>query len=142
MPLGKRVVILGGALQGCQLAEFLVKRGRKVAIVDSAEQLGEGLLADDPVRLFKWLNRKGVRMMAGIKYEGITDEGLVVITKEGEKKTLEADTVITTLPLLPTAELLKVLEGKVPEIYQIGDCRESGFIADAIADGSRVARRI
>ncbi len=142
MPVGKRVVIIGGALQGCQLAEFLVKRGRKVAIVDSAEQLGEGLLADDPARLFKWLNRKGVRMMAGIKYEGITDEGLVVITKEGEKKTLEADTVITALPLLPTAELLKVLEGKVPEIYQIGDCRESGFIADAIADGSRVARRI
>ena len=34
MPLGKRVVIIGGGIQGCELAEFLVKRGRKVTIVE------------------------------------------------------------------------------------------------------------
>ena len=27
MPLGKKVVIIGGGIQGCELAEFLVKRG-------------------------------------------------------------------------------------------------------------------
>jgi molybdate transport system regulatory protein len=42
-----------------------------------------------------------------------------VITKERERKILEADTIITALPLLPTDELLKILEGKVAEIYQI-----------------------
>ena len=29
MPLGKKVVIIGGSIQGCELAEFLVKRGRE-----------------------------------------------------------------------------------------------------------------
>ena len=33
MPIGKRVVIVGGAIQGCEPAEFLIKRGRKVTIV-------------------------------------------------------------------------------------------------------------
>jgi 2,4-dienoyl-CoA reductase (NADPH2) len=44
--LGKHVVVIGGRLHGCQTAEFLVKRGRKVTIVDacSLEQIGEGLL--------------------------------------------------------------------------------------------------
>jgi 2,4-dienoyl-CoA reductase (NADPH2) len=142
MPIGKRVVIIGGALAGCQLAEFLVKRGRRVAIVDTAAKLGEGLLTSDPTRLFKWFNQKGVTMMAEVKVEEITDKGLVITTKEGERKTLEADTILTALPLLPTADLLKSLEGKVPEVYQIGDCRESGFIHSAIADGSRIARMI
>jgi 2,4-dienoyl-CoA reductase (NADPH2) len=142
MPIGKRVVIIGGGLAGCQLAEFLVKRGRRVAIVDTAKKLGEGLLANDPTRLFKWFNQKGVTIIAEVQYEEITEKGLVITTKEGERKTLEADTIITSLPLFPTADLLKSLEGKVPEVYQIGDCRESGFIHSAIADGSRIARMI
>jgi 2,4-dienoyl-CoA reductase (NADPH2) len=142
MPIGKRVVIIGGALAGCQVAEFLVKRGRKVTLVDTAKKFGEGLLSNDPTRLFKWFDQKGVTVMAEVKYEEITDKGLVITTKDGERKTLEADTILTALPLLPTADLLKGLKGKVPEVYQIGDCRESGFIHSAIADGSRIARMI
>lgn len=142
MPIGKRVIIIGGAIQGCQLAEFLVKRGRKVTILDTAETLGEGLPYENPVRLFKWLREKGAVMLAGVKYDRITDKGLVVITKEGERKALEADSIITTLPLLPDPDLLKSLEGTVAEIYQIGDCREFGLMHDAIADGSRIARNI
>jgi 2,4-dienoyl-CoA reductase (NADPH2) len=142
MPIGRRVVIMGGAIQGCQLAAFLVKRGRKVTIVDTSETLGEGLPYENPVRLFKWLKDKGMTMLAGVKYEKVTDEGLVVITKAGERKTLEADSIITTLPMLPDSGLLSSLEGKVPEIYQIGDCRESGLMHDAITDGSRIGRQI
>jgi len=124
------------------LAAFLVKRGRKVTIVDASETLGEGLPYENPVRLFKWLNQKGMMVLAGVKVERITDEGLVITTKDGERKTLEADSIITTLPLLPDGGLFKALVGKVPEVYQIGDCRESGLMHDAIADGSRIGRQI
>jgi len=44
LPVGKRVVIIGGGINGCELAEFLVKRGRQVTVVDSAEVLGKGLV--------------------------------------------------------------------------------------------------
>jgi len=142
MPIGKRVVIIGGAIQGCQLAAYLVKRGRKVTLVDTAETLGEGLPYENPVRLFKWLNEKGATMLAAVRYERITDEGLVVTTQEGERKTIEADSIIITLPLLPDASLFSSLKGELAEIYQIGDCRESGLIHDAVADGSRIARNI
>ena len=142
MPIGKRVVIIGGAIQGCELAEFLVKRGRKVTIVDTAEAMGEGMTGDDKVRLFKWLAKKGTTMMTEVKYEEITDKELAIITKEGERKTLEADTIVLAIPFQPNTDLLKSLEGKVPEIYPIGDCREPSLIADAIADGSRIAYTI
>jgi 2,4-dienoyl-CoA reductase (NADPH2) len=143
LPLGKRVVIMGGNIQGCQTAEFLVKRGRKVTIVDTAKEIGDGLLETFvKSHLLTWLDKKGVAMMPGVKYEEITDKGLTITTKEGKKQTIEADTIVTALPLLPNTELLKSLDGIVPEVYAIGDCREPHLIVDAIAEGSRIARAI
>jgi 2,4-dienoyl-CoA reductase (NADPH2) len=139
MPVGKRVVVIGGGLEGCQLAEFLVKRGRKVTIVEASEQLGKGLLSDDPDRLFKWFAKKGVTTLAHVQYREITDVGLVVATKDGERRTIAADTIITALPLQPGSDIMKGLAGKVAEIHRIGDCREPGYMYDAIADGYRIA---
>jgi len=143
MPLGKRVVIMGGNIQGCQTAEFLVKRGRKVTIADTAKEIGDGLLEIFvKPHLLIWLDKKGVTMMPGVKYEEITDKGLTIATKEGKRKTIKADTIVTALPLLPNTELLKSLDGIVPEVYAIGDCKEPHLIVNAIADGSRIARAI
>jgi len=142
MPIGKKVVIIGGGLEGCQLAEFLVRRGRHVTIAESSEQLGKGLLSDDPDRLFKWFEKKGVTTLNQVRYEMITSEGLQITTKSGEKRTLYADTIITTLPLQATPNAAKGLAEKVSEVHQIGDCREPGYMYDAIADGYRIGRLI
>lgn len=143
MPLGKRVVIMGGGIHGCQVAEFLVKRGRKVTILETAPEIGQGLLETllKPY-LLNWLKDKGVVMKAGVTYEKITGEGLAIVTKEGERQLIEADTIVTAMPLRPNTELLKGLEGCAPEVYAIGDSREPNMIIDAIADGSRIARAI
>jgi 2,4-dienoyl-CoA reductase-like NADH-dependent reductase (Old Yellow Enzyme family)/thioredoxin reductase len=143
MPIGKRVVIMGGGIQGCQTAYFLVKRGRKVTIVDTADEFGDGLL-DIIVKphLLLWLEAKGVAFLPGVKYEEITDRGLTLTTREGKKETIAADTIVTALPLLPNTELLKELQGIVPEVYCIGDCKDPQLVVNAIADGSRIARAI
>jgi 2,4-dienoyl-CoA reductase (NADPH2) len=142
MPIGKRVVIIGGRIQGCELGEFLTKRGRKVTIVDTTEALGEGLVDFQFFQLSMWFRKKGVTMMGGVQYVEITDKGLTIITKEGKRQTIEADTIVPAVPLAPNTGLLKSLDGKVPEIYAIGDCSEPRLIVDAIADGSRIARAI
>jgi 2,4-dienoyl-CoA reductase (NADPH2) len=142
MPLGKNVVIIGGAIQACELAEFLVKRGRNVTIVDTTEALGEGLVPERKKRLLWWFRKKGVPMMTEVKYEEITDKGLTIITKEGKRQTIAADTIVPALPLTPNTELLKSLEGKVYEIYAIGDGKEPRLIPDAIADGWQIAQTI
>jgi len=141
MPIGKRVAILGGNIQGCQTAEFLVRRGRKVTILDTADEIGTGLLeAFVKPHLLDWLDKRGVTMLSMVEYERITDRGLIITTKEGEKRTIEADTIITAFPLLPNTQFIKELEGIVPEVYVIGDCRDPNLVVNAIADGARVAR--
>jgi 2,4-dienoyl-CoA reductase (NADPH2) len=142
MPLGKRVLIIGGAIQACELAEFLVKRGRRVTIVDTAEALGEGLVPERKNRLFWWFQKKGVTTMPGVEYAEITAQGLTVITREGKRQTIEADSIVPALPLAPDTGLLESLKGKVPEIYAIGDCREPLLIPDVIADAWHTACKI
>jgi len=142
MPIGKRVVVIGGAIQGCELAEFLIKRGRQVTIVHDGKTLGEGIPVEDLMRFLPWLDKKCIVRYTEARYEEITDKGLVIITKEGEKKTLEADTFIVTLPFLPNTDVIKTFEGKAPEIYTIGSCGEPGLIVNAIADGARIGHKI
>jgi 2,4-dienoyl-CoA reductase (NADPH2) len=137
------VAIIGGAIQGCELAEFLTKRGRKVTLVEKAEVMGEGMVDAFLGHLLTWFKKKGVTMISGVKeFVEVTDKGLTLINKEGERQIVEADTVIPTLPLAPNMRLVETLKGKVPEIYAIGDCKEPRLITDAIAAGTRTARAI
>jgi len=107
--------------------------------VDTAEELGEEMGALNKLCLFGWLSEKGVTMMPGVKYQEITDKGLIVIDRDGRTQTLEADTIVTATPLTPNVELLKTMKGTVAEIYPVGDCAEPRLIIDAVADGFRVA---
>jgi 2,4-dienoyl-CoA reductase (NADPH2) len=143
LPLGKNVVVIGGALQGCELAEFLVKRGRNVTIVEKADMLGDGMIDAVLGNLMTWYHQKGVVLIPGVKeYVEITDKGLTIVTKEGVKETLQADTFVSALPLTSNADLLPQLTEKVAEVYAIGDCNQPGLIADAIGTGLRTAREV
>jgi 2,4-dienoyl-CoA reductase (NADPH2) len=143
LPIGRRVVVIGGSLHGCELGEFLTRRGRQVTIVEKSERLGEGMVDVILAYLFQWFKKKGVRLIGGVKeYVEITDKGLTIINKDGQRETLEADTVLPALPLTPNLELYKNLKGKVKEVYAIGDCKEPLLIADAISQGMETARSI
>jgi 2,4-dienoyl-CoA reductase (NADPH2) len=142
MPVGKNVVIIGGAIQGCQLGEFLTKRGRKVTIVDTEEELGRMMYPERKTRLFYWFDKKGVERLAGVKLVEITDKGLALVTKEGVERTLEADSVVCALPFTGNHDLEDALQGKVLEVYSIGDCSEPGLIPDATAAGWKIGNAI
>lgn len=140
--VGDRVVVIGGELVGCETAEFLAEKGKKVTITRRGPKMALGV---GPILRRFFLNRlleKGVTMLPEIKYNEVTTEGLVVTTKEGERKTIEADTIVLAARAIPNSELHEELKGKVPEIHLIGDCVKPRTIRDAIADGFRVARQI
>jgi 2,4-dienoyl-CoA reductase (NADPH2) len=67
LPIGQKVIIIGSGMQGCELAEFLIKRGRTVTIIDQAKIPGDGLVQPLQVYFFAWLRRKGVTIVSGVK---------------------------------------------------------------------------
>jgi 2,4-dienoyl-CoA reductase (NADPH2) len=141
MPIGKHAVVIGGTIHGCELAEFLIKRGRKVTIIHSGSELGEGMTGDDKFQFLRWIAEKDALIITNAKINRITDKGLV-ISVGGKEQTIAADTIALALPLQPNTTLQKKLEGKSGEIYAIGDCNEPHLIADAIAAGSRIGHSL
>jgi 2,4-dienoyl-CoA reductase (NADPH2) len=142
MPVGDDVVIIGGAIQGCQLGEFLTKRGRRVTIVETGDELGVGLVPERKTRLFWWFEKRGVPLISGVRLVEITAEGLSITTRDGESLFLAADNVIPTLPFAPNRELEGGVRARVPEVYFIGDCESPATIPEATAAGWRVGNAL
>jgi 2,4-dienoyl-CoA reductase (NADPH2) len=138
MPVGDRVVIIGGAIQGCQLAEFLIKRDRKVTIVETGDELGAGLVPERKTRLFYWFDKKGAELLTGVTLVRITSEGLSIVTREGAPRLLAADSIIPVLPYAPTLGMTEHVKARVTEVHTIGDCESPATIPEATAAGWRV----
>jgi 2,4-dienoyl-CoA reductase (NADPH2) len=142
LPMGKKVVVIGAGLHGLEVAEFLAKRGRKVTIVEPTDRVGEGVIDFRLGLTMEWLPRKGVEIVTGAKNIKVTAKGLSYEDTDGKKHEIEADTVMPTAPLLPNDKLYKALEGKVPELYLIGDGKESGMIVHAVRAAYHTAKAI
>ncbi|MFC1946442.1 FAD-dependent oxidoreductase [Chloroflexota bacterium] len=143
LPVGKKIVIIGSGLHGCELAEFFVRRGRQVTIVDKAESPGGDMVDVLFGYLSTWLEKKDVTFINGVReYTRITKDGLNIIDKNGKEILIEADSIIPALPLAPDTRLLPKLKEIVPEVYAVGDCNEPLLIVDAINAGMTTARVI
>ena len=140
MPVKKSVVVMGGTLHGCELAEFLVKRDRKVAIVhDGPEsELGDKMTSDDLDYLWPWLQQNHVPIWAGVEYQEIVGEGLKVSIHDKREYVVKGKNIITTQDWQANKSISDQLKGLVPDMHVIGSCREPGFIVDAIQEGHKI----
>lgn len=142
MPIGKKVVIIGGLIHGCQLAEFLVERGREITILETSKEAGTGVPQRNKVKLLNWLSGKGVIILTGITYEQINDDGIVMMDDKGQRQTVKGDSIVTALPFDKNTGLYQALLGKVPAVHMVGDCADPRKIIDATSDGMRVGGSI
>jgi 2,4-dienoyl-CoA reductase (NADPH2) len=141
-PVGKKVVVIGSGMHGFELAEFFIKRNRKVTIVDTAKEPGEGMLDYRLGLSLSWLEKKGVNIITKLKKIEVVDNGIKITTDKGKTEIIEADTVVPANPSKSNYEMLKGFEDIVSEVYAIGDCKEPAMIVDAIAAGWQTANKI
>ncbi len=141
--VGQRVLIVGGGLIGCEIAAFMAEQGKKVRIATRRASLEELSSELEPISrgvLHQKLMEDGVQIIFGVRTDEIIDSGAVITNIQNrEKKIIEADTVILAAGLTSNRDLFKVLNGKVQELFEIGDCVEPRMIFDAINEASHVA---
>jgi 2,4-dienoyl-CoA reductase (NADPH2) len=144
LPIGRRVIIIGGSIQGCETAEFLVRLGRRVTVLESSDELGAGIPTFYRPRLLWWLRKSGAFLLTGVTVTEVTDGGVEIITQTGAREVLTADTVMAVIPPNPNKTLYETLKqaGRL-QVHLIGDAREgSQYILGAVSDGAEVARTI
>jgi pyruvate/2-oxoglutarate dehydrogenase complex dihydrolipoamide dehydrogenase (E3) component len=140
---GKEVVVIGGGRVACETAEVLADSRNKVTIVRQGKKMGSRIGPVQRARLLTRLRQKGAAFMTEVrKYEEITPEGLILIDKEGTRRTIKADKVVHGVGMQADKKLADELEGKVRALYRIGDCIRPREITDAVDDGTRLGCEI
>jgi 2,4-dienoyl-CoA reductase (NADPH2) len=137
MPVGRSVVVIGGTLHGCELAEFLVKRHRTVVIAHNgpASELGNEMGIDDLANLWPWFKQKHVSLWPEVEYQEITSDGLKIQQRDKRSYILKGKNVINTQDWAANSALVELLSPLAAETHVIGSCREPGLMADAVRDG-------
>ncbi len=139
---GKTVVVVGGGLVGCEIANLLAGQGKQVTITEMLDTIAADVEARVWIALKDELSQSGVRLLTGLKLDAITDEGAVLIDRKGDRVTLKADTVVLACGMTPVNALVKGLGGKVGELHVIGDASQPRTIRHAISEGYTLAYRL
>ena len=122
---------------GCETGHYLVEQGKTVTIVEILKRMANDMFPMTRRRLMDGLRSKKVTLLAGATCEEIKEGIVQVTTAEGKKETIPADTVIIAVGYKANDRLFKALEGKITEIYCIGNSSEPRRILEATTEGYR-----
>ena len=136
---GKKVVIVGGGLTGCEIAYDLYLQGKEPTVVEMQDDLittkGICLANTSFLRDFFKANKVPVHLETALRE--ITDEGVTVADKEGKTFEIKADTVILSTGYRP-APLIE----KSKHVHIIGDAQKVGNLRTVIWGAWDVAMKI
>jgi 2-enoate reductase len=139
---GESVAIVGGGLTGCETALYLAQQGKRVTIVEALDGVARDVPAPNRMQLTKLLDEALVKILTETDVLEINDSGITVCGTNGNTSKLAADTVVLAIGLKSSTALLEALEGKLQEVYAIGDCVKPRRVVNAIWEAFRTVRLI
>ena len=141
MPLGKRVVIVGGGLVGLELAEFLLARGREVTVLEPGDRAGRELSIVRRWRVLDAVTSHGTLKLKAAVGE-ITRDAVLWTDAEGAAQRTPADSVVLAIGAEADDSVAQALAGCGVPIERIGDCASVSYIEGAMHDGHRAGRMV
>lgn len=142
--VGKKTVVVGGGLVGCETALWLAQNGIHVTIVEALDKVmavNGPLCAANKEMLEALLPFNGVEIITGAKVTEFANGEVKVDTKEGSK-TIMSDSVILSVGYKEENTLYNNLQFDIPDLYLLGDAKKVSNIMYAIWDAFEVANHI
>ncbi|MBS0469401.1 MAG: FAD-dependent oxidoreductase, partial [Proteobacteria bacterium] len=142
MPLGKRVVVIGGGLVGLELAEFLLARGRQVTVLEPGTHPGTELPIVRRWRVVEAVQAHG-QLHLQAQVQRIERKQVLWLDKKGQEQRTEADSVVLALGAEPDAGVAEQLQAltSVP-VQRLGDSATLGYIEGAMHTGHLAGRTV
>ena len=133
--VGQSVVIVGGGMVGCETGHYLAEQGKTVTITEILKRMANDMFYMARRRLMDGLRSKKVTLLTGATCEEINEGSVLVTTADGKRATIPADTIIIAVGYKANDRLYKTLEGKVSEVYCIGNSSEPRRVLEATSEG-------
>ena len=144
MPVGKSVVVIGGGLVGCELADFLAERGRSVVVLEEGPVLAVEMAHPRRWRVLHELREAGVRLVSDatpleIGPDFVRFRAPEAPGEESLEEQIPADTVVLATGLADDPSTASAFERTADRVLRIGDIGGVGYIEGAIRDGFEAA---
>jgi 2,4-dienoyl-CoA reductase-like NADH-dependent reductase (Old Yellow Enzyme family)/thioredoxin reductase len=142
--VGKKVVIVGGGMVGCEVADFLHEEKGKTDIT-ILEMLPK--VAVDVGPTLRWVVRKRlnefkIKIKTNARVSEITARGVASVCG-GATEVFEADTIVIAVGYEPWNKLVRAIEGKAGvSVEAVGDCDKVARIAEAVESGFRAGLKV
>jgi len=139
--VGKSVLVVGGGLIGCETAVYLAQNGCRVTVIEQLPDVLTDMFFVNRGMLLKMMTDNNVQVLTSALPMRVVDGG-VLVKHNNEDRIVPAKSIVIAVGMSPCNDLEKILNGKVAELYTIGDCAEPGGIIDAIWQAFHTARKI
>ncbi len=140
-PVGERVLVAGGGMVGCEIAEYLANGKKKVTIVEKLPGIALEVEKLTQILLLQRLSQLGVKVKTECEIVSIRGSK-VTLRHQGKEIEEEAESIVLALGGTPNNSLENLLQSSGRPFYAIGDCQEARDIASAIHDGWRTALQV
>ncbi|MDN4471923.1 NAD(P)/FAD-dependent oxidoreductase [Demequina zhanjiangensis] len=139
---GKKVVVIGAGLVGCEAAAMIAQTADSVTVVEMEDKILATVThcRNNELALAQLLEDSEIDFVTDARVTQIADDGLTY-SKGGAETTIDADTVVIAAGYTPNDELRMALEGKV-DVSVIGDAVEADSILSAVHGGFQLARTL
>jgi len=136
-------------IDGDKAVELTSKGKRNITILEMKNKIGGRFGISTRWVIMKQIVDAGINSITGIKVKSMSTKSIkkkdkVCVTYEDDKKDIKifADTVIIAAGYKSNQDPTRKLNGKIDELYRIGDCVEVRTALEAIHEGFEVGLRI
>jgi 2,4-dienoyl-CoA reductase-like NADH-dependent reductase (Old Yellow Enzyme family)/thioredoxin reductase len=130
--IGKRVVMIGGGLVGCETGLHLAKTGHQVTVVEMLKRLANDSYGMYHEALMLEMGKFNISSRNGERCLEIIPTGVMVETAKGEHAFIEADCVIYALGMRANSPAeLHIAAGERP-VFEVGDCQRVASVYEAV----------
>lgn len=147
--IGERVVVIDtqGLRQACDVANHLALEGRIVEVITGLPYIGHGVQAGIRLHLHEELLGRGVVISPFTGVRKITEWTVetynTVYTDLATERVIEGvDTVVLASGGRADDSLYRALQGKVGELYTVGDCLQPRDVEAAVYEGHKAGRAL
>ena len=141
MPLGKKVVIVGGGLVGLELAEFLLARGRHVTVLEPGNRAGRELSIVRRWRVLDAVTGHGTLKLNATVHT-ITRDEVLWTDGDGVAQRTSVDSVVLAIGAQPDDKVATALAATGIPVQRVGDCAGLNYIEGAMHGGNAAGRTV
>jgi 2,4-dienoyl-CoA reductase-like NADH-dependent reductase (Old Yellow Enzyme family)/thioredoxin reductase len=139
---GDKVLVVGGGMIGCEVADFLGEHLHQVTIVEMLPEIALDIPLPVKYFLLRRLREYGVQIETETSMVEFLDDGAIV-SKNGKTSQLSGfDTIVLAMGTKSVDYLKGQLEKKISELYIIGDALAPRKAIEAIEEGAKIALQI